>query len=114
MKTNQLDAGRFSVLINESGLPSPSLKVKTPAFTMIQDGEMPTPGDIKWSPEKLERLMQWPKYKPARDKTQILPPHLRSNSPMTMEDKANAKAILTDKVLRGSLRVPDHGLEEFL
>jgi hypothetical protein len=33
---------------------------------------------------------------------------------MTMEDKANAKAILTDKVLRGSLRVPDHGLEEYL
>lgn len=24
------------------------------------------------------------------------------------EDKANAKAILTDKVLRSSLRVPDH------
>lgn len=30
------------------------------------------------------------------------------------EDKANAKAILTDKVLRGSLRVPDGGFPEDL
>jgi hypothetical protein len=51
--------------------------------------------------------MKKPSYKPLRDKNQMLPPHLRNNSPMTMEDKSHAKSILTDKILRGSLRVSD-------
>ena len=77
--------GRFSsVLVTESGLPSPSIKVKTHAFKMIEGGEMPHPGEVKWSPEKLEKLMKWPGYRPIRDKMEKLPPHLRSNSPMTM------------------------------
>lgn len=77
--------GRFSsVLVTESGLPSPSIKVKADAFKVIEGGEMPHPGEVKWSPEKLEKLMKWPGFRPIREKMEKLPPHLRSNSPMTM------------------------------
>jgi hypothetical protein len=77
--------GKYSsVLVAESGLPLQSLRAKSPAFKVIEGAEMPHAGDIKWSPDRLEKLMKWPTYKPIRDKTSILPPHLRSNSPMTM------------------------------
>jgi hypothetical protein len=46
--------GRYSsVLVSEAGLPSPSIKVKSPAFKLIEGGEMPQPGENKWSPERL-------------------------------------------------------------
>jgi hypothetical protein len=62
--------GRFSsVLVTEAGLPSPSLKVKSPAFKLVEGGEMPQPGDLKWSPERLEKLTKWPGFRPIRDKT---------------------------------------------
>jgi hypothetical protein len=46
--------GRYSsVLVNEAGLPSTSIRVKSPAFKLIEGGEMPHSGDNKWSPERL-------------------------------------------------------------
>jgi hypothetical protein len=59
-------------------------KSEGPAFMMLNEQSMPSPGSVKWSKDHLEKLMQWPGYKPLRDKTVMLPPHLRSNSPMTM------------------------------
>jgi hypothetical protein len=79
-----LDNPRFNVLINEQGIPSPSFKVKVPAFKVISEQEMPSPSQAKWTQERLDKLVQWPHYKPLRDKTQMLPPHLRNNAPMTM------------------------------
>ena len=76
--------GRFSVLVNEIGVPSPSIKKTIPAFELMKDGEMPSPGDLKWNQERLEQLLKKPSYKPIREKNQMLPPHLRNNSPMTM------------------------------
>jgi hypothetical protein len=69
--------------MSQIGSNSPSKK-GGPAFTLIPDSSMPTPGEIKWSKDRLERLMQWPGYKPLREKSVMLPPHLRNNSPMTM------------------------------
>ena len=76
--------GRFSVLVNEIGVPSPSIKKIIPAFELIKDLEMPNPADNKWTTERLEQLMKKPSYKPLREKNRMLPPHLRNNSPMTM------------------------------
>ena len=76
--------GRFSVLINEIGVPSPSIKKTIPAFELLKEGEMPSPKDNRWTQERLEQLLKKPSYKLIRDKMQMLPPHLRNNSPMTM------------------------------
>lgn len=46
--------GRFSILVNEVGVPSPSIKKIIPAFEMIKDLEMPLPGDNRWTTERLE------------------------------------------------------------
>ena len=59
-------------------------KTLGPAFVIKVEEGMPQPGDVKWSKERLEQLMQWPQYRPVRDKSVMLPMHLRSNSPMTM------------------------------
>lgn len=57
---------------------------KSPAFVVKAEESMPQAGEVKWSKERLNQLIQWPQYRPVRDKSVMLPMHLRSNSPMTM------------------------------
>lgn len=65
--------------------PGNSMNKKAiPAFMLAPDATMPSPGDMKWSMDRLSTLMQWPQYRPLREKSVMLPPHMRSNSPMTM------------------------------
>ena len=59
-------------------------KTVGPAFVVKAEEGMPQPCEVKWSKERLDQLMQWPQYRPIRDKSVLLPMHLRSNSPMTM------------------------------